>query len=59
MFLSVAFSAFTTFSTFSFETLNLIKNGQIKIALLYGLGSMIIGLLAAWLGMSITQALLK
>ncbi len=43
--------AFTTFSTYSVETINLLRNGEIKTALLYVVGSVGIGLLAAWVGM--------
>ena len=60
LFISIGFlGAFTTFSTFSLETLNIIKNGEFKIALYYGLGSVVLGLFAVWLGMSVTQFLLK
>jgi len=60
LFVSVGFiGAFTTFSTFSLETLNLIKNGEIKTALLYGPGSLILGLFAVWLGVIIAQLILK
>ncbi|MDD2401782.1 MAG: fluoride efflux transporter CrcB [Clostridia bacterium] len=50
-FLAVGFlGAFTTFSTFSVETLSLLKGGNIGLALLNGGGSILLGLLAAWLG---------
>lgn len=42
--------AFTTFSTFSLETLNLVKENNISMALLYIGTSVILGLLAVWLG---------
>ncbi len=58
--LSVGFlGAFTTFSTFSYETLNIIKNGEFKIAFLYAVGSLVTGLLAVWLGLSLTNSILK
>lgn len=50
-FLAVGFiGAFTTFSTFSLETLNVIKDGEIKTALLYTIGSLVLGLVSVWLG---------
>jgi len=46
--------AFTTFSTFSYETLGLLREGATLPALLYGLGSPVLGVGAAlvgvWLG---------
>lgn len=42
--------AFTTFSTFSLETLNVIKEGEFRIAVFNILGSIVLGLLAVWLG---------
>lgn len=46
---------FTTFSTFSKETLQLITNGQMSIAILYILLSCILGILAVWAGISLTS----
>ncbi len=46
--------AFTTFSTFSYETLGMLREGATFSALLYGLGSLVLGVGAAlvgvWLG---------
>lgn len=42
---------FTTFSTFSLQTLLLLQRNDFWNALLYGLGSPLIGLLAAFLGL--------
>jgi CrcB protein len=42
--------AFTTFSTFSKETLVLLHHGRIGLALCYVLGSVLAGLLLAYLG---------
>jgi CrcB protein len=47
--------AFTTFSTFSVETLNLIKNGQYGFALLYVLASIFGGIGLALLGAKIAS----
>ncbi|MFW6276625.1 MAG: fluoride efflux transporter CrcB [Bacteroidota bacterium] len=42
---------FTTYSTFSYETLILLKDGQMILALLNILLHVITGLIAVWLGM--------
>ncbi len=47
--------AFTTFSTFSLETINIIKEGEIKIALLNTGGSIVLGLFAVWLGIMLAE----
>jgi fluoride exporter len=49
--------AFTTFSTFSLETFNLIENGEIVKAVLNILLSVIVCLLAAWFGILIARSL--
>lgn len=46
---------FTTFSTFAHESLTLFNNNQTLPALLYTLGSCILGISAVWLGMYITK----
>lgn len=50
--------AFTTFSTFSLDTLGLLEQGQIGLALLYIVASVFICILAAWLGLSLTRLLI-
>ncbi|MDO9320220.1 MAG: fluoride efflux transporter CrcB [Pseudomonas sp.] len=45
----------TTFSSFSLEVLRLIEAGQFGVALSYLLGSVLGGLCAAWLGMSLAR----
>ena len=45
--------AFTTFSTFSMETLNLIESGELLRAMLNMVGSVVICVGAAWLGVII------
>lgn len=42
--------AFTTFSTFSFETLRLIESAQIMLATLNVVSSLLLCLLGVWLG---------
>lgn len=49
--------AFTTFSTFSLETINLLENGQFGSAMLYVFSSFLICVLAAWLAMSLARML--
>lgn len=46
---------FTTFSSFAAENLELIHNNQISIALVYILGSILIGVLAVWAGIMIMK----
>ena len=49
--------AFTTFSTFSLETLNLIENGELSKALLNIFISISLCLFATWLGMLLARQL--
>ena len=42
---------FTTFSAFSLETINLVQNGQIVQAIVYILASVLLGLLATFMGL--------
>lgn len=46
---------FTTFSTFSAENLNLLKNNLYTEFLLYGLGSLFLGVLAVLIGVIIMK----
>ena len=41
--------AFTTFSTFSLEAINLLENGQLANAVAYVVSSVVVCILAAWL----------
>jgi CrcB protein len=51
LFIAVGFlGAYTTFSTFEYETLKLIEEGRLPTALFYGLSSVIVGLIAVWAG---------
>lgn len=47
--------AFTTFSTFSIETLNLIEEGQLSLALLNAVLSVLLCVGATWLGVVIAR----
>jgi CrcB protein len=47
--------AYTTFSTFGYETQQLIEKQQLLRAAVYMLSSIIIGLLMAWCGMTLIQ----
>ena len=47
--------AFTTFSTFSIETLNLIENGAVTLAILNMLLSVILCIIAVWLGVLVAR----
>jgi len=46
---------FTTFSSFAYETHGFLKNGDFWLFLLYTMGSIVIGLLAVFLGLFITK----
>jgi CrcB protein len=49
--------AYTTFSTFSFETVRLLEDGALGLAALNVAASVGAGLLAAWLGISVGRAI--
>jgi CrcB protein len=46
---------YTTFSTFAFENYRLIEMNQWGILLLYLLASVVLGIIAVWLGMKIVS----
>src|SRR5262245_22469933 len=46
---------YTTFSSLSFETFGLIREGKMGIAMLYSLGSLVLGLTATWLGVQLAR----
>jgi CrcB protein len=55
---SVGFlGAYTTFSTLTLETFRLVEDGALGTAALYALGSLAVGLLAVWLGVSLGRAI--
>lgn len=49
---------FTTFSAFGYETLRLLEDGAIGEAGVNVIGSLVVGVLAAWLGFKLAGALL-
>jgi fluoride exporter len=49
---------YTTFSTFSYETIALIETGAIGRATLYVVLSVVLSLLATWAGMSIARVVM-
>jgi len=52
MFLTVGvLGGYTTFSSYSFETLAMARDGMMLKASLYSVGSLVTGLFAAWAGM--------
>lgn len=56
--LTVGFlGAFTTYSTYSLDALRLLEQGQVGIAILYLLGTLLVCLLATWLGVGFTRQL--
>jgi CrcB protein len=58
LFFAVGFlGAYTTFSTFTYETLLLMQNGQNLLASVYVVSSTIVGLVGVWLGFLLGTAL--
>jgi len=58
LFFAVGFlGAYTTFSTFSVESLQLIQNGRFPVALSYIVSSAALGLAGAWIGFTFGQRL--
>jgi CrcB protein len=47
---------FTTFSTFAIENLQLLQSGNYFLALLYMMLSVVLGIIAVWLGMIVIKA---
>ncbi|WP_261305868.1 fluoride efflux transporter CrcB [Paenibacillus andongensis] len=50
--------SFTTFSTFSFETMRMLNQGHVVLAAIYVLGSLWGGLGATWMGVRIGESVL-
>ena len=51
--------ALTTYSTFSYETVRLVEDGALRYALFNALGSLAVGLLAAWAGVTLAGVLVR
>jgi fluoride exporter len=49
--------AYSTFSTYEWETLSTLRSGAFALAALYALGSLVLGLLATWLGSVLAEAI--
>src|SRR5262245_812364 len=46
---------FTTFSTFAFENVNLLRGGDISYFLLYTIGSVVLGITGVFAGVAVTK----
>jgi CrcB protein len=49
--------AYSTFSTYEWETLSTMRSGAFLLAALYALGSLILGLAAVWLGAALAESI--
>ena len=49
--------AFSTFSTYEWETLSTLRSGAFALAAVYAVGSLILGLASAWLGAALAEAI--
>ena len=47
--------AFTTYSSYSLDALQLFEQGQVGVALFYLLGTMVVCVLATWMGLTVTR----
>ena len=52
-------SSFTTFSTYSYETVALLREGHLRQASLYSLGSLGLGVAAVYIGLTLAGQLLR
>jgi fluoride exporter len=56
--LAVGFiGAYSTFSTYEWETLSTLRSGAFALASLYAVGSLVLGLGATWCGAALAEAL--
>jgi CrcB protein len=49
--------AYSTFSTFEWETLSTLRSGAFALAALYAVGSLILGLVATWCGAALAEVI--
>ncbi len=57
-FIPVGFiGAYSTFSTYEWETLATLRSGAFALAALYAFGSLLVGLAATWLGVVLAEAI--
>ena len=49
--------AYSTFSTYEWETLSTLRSGAFALAAVYAVGSLILGLGSAWLGAALAEAI--
>lgn len=49
--------AYSTFSTYEWETLTIMQSGAFALAALYAVGSLVLGLAAAWCGVAMADLL--
>lgn len=47
--------AYSTFSTYEWETVSLLRSGALPAAALYSMGSLVLGLAAVWCGMAAAE----
>lgn len=47
--------AYSTFSTYEWETLSTLRGGAFSLAALYAIGSLVLGLVAAWAGVVLAE----
>jgi CrcB protein len=51
--------AYTTFSTFVYETARLVQHGKLLVAATYVIASLALGLVAAWMGAATARSILN
>jgi CrcB protein len=57
MLLTGVLGGYTTFSSFSYETFSLVRDGEWFRAALNATGSVLLGLIAVWLGVRLAQSI--